>query len=70
MFVEKKERFVEQFNLHNQEDLASLRELMNDPRVVILNRDKITLSSSQFDGDTTTTAEEMNVFVEYEVCSL
>jgi hypothetical protein len=70
VFVEKKERHTQQFNLHNETDLERLRELVNDPRVVILNRDKIVLKESQFDGDTTTTRDEMNVFVEYETCSL
>lgn len=70
MFVERKLRQVVQFNLHDAEDLNELRDLMNDPSVVILNRDKIILTESQFDGDTTTTRQEMNVFVEYETCSL
>ena len=59
-----------QFNLHDAADLNELRDLMNDPSVVILNRDKIILTESTFDGDTTTTRQEMNVFVEYETCSL
>lgn len=70
MFVEKKDRQTEQFNLHDETDLNRLRDLMNDPRVVILNRDKITLTESTFDGETTTTRQELNVFVEYETCSL
>ena len=70
MFVEKKDRQTRQFNLHDDADLLSLRALMNDPRVVILNRDKITLTESTFDGETTTTTQELNVFVEFETCSL
>jgi hypothetical protein len=70
MFVEKKDRQTEQFNLHDAGDLERLRDLMNDPRIVILNRDKITLTESTFDGETTTTRQELNVFVEYETCSL
>lgn len=70
MYVENKSRQTEQFNLHDSGDLERLRVLMNDPRVVILNRDKIVLKETQFDGEVTTSREEMNIFVEYETCRL
>lgn len=70
MFVEKRERRTEQFNLHDESDLERLRVLFNDPRITVLNKDKMVLKESMFDGEVTTSRDEMNVFIDYEICSL
>ena len=70
MYVEKKVRETEQFNLQDATDLERLRTLKNDPRIVILTEKAMVLKNTEFDGEVTRSQEEVNLFVEYETCSL
>jgi hypothetical protein len=66
MFIERKERHIETFNIHDPGELQDLLNLLNDPAVQILEKDKVIRILT--DGDES--HSEINLLVEWEECHL
>lgn len=68
--IEKTEKRVLRFNLHDAADRSDYEAWLNDPQVKVLDKRFEKMKESEFQEDFSTTSEEMWVYLEVEKCTL
>jgi len=64
------EHRLESFYMNDKKDNELLRELLNNPKVTIIEKHFDVETEKEFEGDTVTVTTKPFCRVEYEICSL
>ena len=70
MYVTRTRTHISNFYLDDVKDKAAFEKIINDPSVNILDKKYYTESTTNYEGESSTTSERPCVRLEWEECSL